>query len=164
MLFITRVCYSCLILLGVIFSSPFWGVGVLVLQTLVVVVWLRLFQVSLWSSFLLFLVFLGGILVVFIYICGLAGDREVDSSYLDLWKSLSCLLLVVIVFKVGSEINFFLYFQELNREESYDTVAISLYRRSSILVFSFIVLYLFLALLSVVKLIDRLGGPLRKTG
>lgn len=142
------------------------GLGLL-LQTILICCTTGLSNISFWFSYILFLIFLGGILVLFIYITSLASN--------EIFKP-SIILIIVIIFArlTGLVINFIdpillpqiplikiaTYLKTVPYSNDLSLVA-TIYNSTNINITIFIVFYLLLTLIVVVKITDTFFGPLR---
>lgn len=124
-----------------------------------------------WFSYILFLVFLGGLLVLFIYVTRLASNEIFSISITTLIPIIigSGILFIVLIILDPSFITFGTNnFENLNfintplyQEESTNSLT-KLYNGPTRLITLTLVLYLFLTLIAVVKITKINQGPLRK--
>nr|YP_009627152.1 NADH dehydrogenase subunit 6 [Artemia sinica]QCC61943.1 NADH dehydrogenase subunit 6 [Artemia sinica] len=128
----------------------------LFLQTLLICVLLK--KISLWISLILFLIFLGGILVMFIYVSSLSANEKFSIELTSLlWAVPTIVVSMVILNKTSTTMNTPLVYQcttdymVINFNISY----------ISLLTYSFVVVYLFLALLLVIDFLNSNSKPLR---
>ena len=105
-----------------------------------------------WFLYLLVLVFLGGVIVLIIYIRTLAANEKFKN--LKSYWGLS-ILLVPFILKVPINLSHF-------KISSSMVSILSLYHYSNFSLLVFLILYLLLALVCVVKLIKFEAGPLIK--
>lgn len=128
----------------------------LFLQTLLICVLLK--KISLWISLILFLIFLGGILVIFIYVSSLSANEKFSIELTSLlWTVPTIVVSMVILNKTRTTINTPLIYQCTT---DYIVVNFNI-RYLSLLTYSFVVVYLFLALLLVIDFLNRNRKPLR---
>nr|UEK25922.1 NADH dehydrogenase subunit 6 [Hemigrapsus takanoi] len=138
----------------------------LFIQTVLISITIGIFNFSFWFSYILFLVFLGGMLVLFIYVASLASNESFSFSLLSFLFFLS----------ITSMLTFFLawldpFITSLNSSTSSSlTYFIStpfiinwVYNTPSMVFTIFIVSYLLLMLIIVVKIVNLFKGPLRLT-
>jgi len=107
-----------------------------------------------WMSYLVILLFLGGIIILFIYICTLISNlkRFVKNSY-------DFIFFPIIVSFILRNIVYFQYW-DLNFEIKQSTISI-LYIKSNFLLISICVIYLLLVLIIRVKLSQKFKGRLK---
>lgn len=145
--------------LVIIILPPLLITGVLIFQTVRVAVFLGHTLESLWPSYLLFIVFLGGVLVLFVYICSLIGDLRVKHSVLRvIFWLLGTGLLIGGLFRGLTE--GFMIYGCLGRGWG-AVIGFTMFGTSITIIFILAVTYLLLALLVVVRLIRSPKGPLR---
>nr|WHU31473.1 NADH dehydrogenase subunit 6 [Claassenia xucheni] len=142
----------------------------LLVQTLFICLVTGFTTQSFWFSYILFLVFLGGLLVLFIYVTSLASNELFSLSTSNLLFSLTLLsMTLAFLFFTDSFI-----WSHLN--QSYDMLALSnppiqaeeactpltkLYNNPTSLITLMLALYLFLTLIAVVQITQVFAGPLR---
>lgn len=141
------------------------------LQTLVICLLTGFITQSFWFSYILFLVFLGGLLVLFIYVTSLASNEIFSLStklllcvLFPLRVGIMLCLLTDATFWTTSLLNsdirnvFILnnYFEEAAPS------LIKLYNQPTGYITLILVLYLFLTLIAVVKITSIFAGPLRQ--
>lgn len=134
-------------------------VSLLIIQSLFVVVYIGLIN-RLWYSYVLFLVFLGGILVIFIYISSLSSDIKLENFYNDFKNIIVCLIVVLglLVINTNTQRNIVQSIVYTNDDSTiYQIVSFTRYS-----LYLFVVGYLLLALYCVCWLVKKVEGPLRK--
>lgn len=137
------------------------------MQTLLICLLIGSINENFWFSYILFLTFLGGILVIFIYITSLASNEIFNFSIKILLIIIIISVIILINFKINiiSEIlnlnNIFINFSsEINNKETIKTT-IKLYNFPSNLNSILIINYLLFTLIVSVKITDFYHGPLR---
>nr|QTJ29941.1 NADH dehydrogenase subunit 6 [Graphium mullah chungianus] len=127
---------------------------------------------SYWFSYILFLVFLGGLLVLFIYVSSIASNELFQFNFL--MKIIFNFMLIMILFlsimfiynmnwlnfyfnyEMKNMMNFFLFFNNENK------INLSkLYNNQTYYMMMMMIIYLFITLVSVVKITNIFFGPLR---
>nr|UBI44049.1 NADH dehydrogenase subunit 6 [Leptomithrax sp. QNL-2021] len=139
---------------------------VLLTQTILISLSSGLNTHSFWFSYILFLIFLGGMLILFIYVASLASNEFFKFSYSYLFLSLSFIFLFT----------FLSFFLDLNISSPLNSLPISsisnpqnlimfiiswIYSYSIMKTTLFIIFYLLLTLIVVVKITNLFKGPLR---
>nr|YP_002650702.1 NADH dehydrogenase subunit 6 [Macrobrachium lanchesteri]ACN65742.1 NADH dehydrogenase subunit 6 [Macrobrachium lanchesteri] len=139
----------------------------LILQTILICVSAGLLSKFMWFSYILFLIFLGATLVLFIYVASLASNETFKLSI----KMISAFILplsVVIILplidqmmtftKDSTELSFLTNFQDMQSTQ----MSLSyMYNPTTATLTSLIIMYLLLTLIVVVKLSSTFYGPLR---
>lgn len=126
-----------------------------------------------WFSYILFLTFLGGLLVLFIYISRIASNELFKNNFLI--KKFFFIRLIIILlsrilfisklnwinFTFNDEINNFFYNLFFNNENKINLS--KLYNNQTFLIIIIIIIYLFITLVTVVKITNIFFGPLRSS-
>nr|QCX31801.1 NADH dehydrogenase subunit 6 [Upogebia affinis] len=139
----------------------------LLLQTTLICSCSGMMMPSFWFSYILFLIFLGGMLVLFIYVTSLASNEPFTfslSSSMILMLFIPTLSMVFIfsdplitLENQSNSTNIYL-FNSLNLTMALTS---SIYNQSTMMFTIFIVIYLLLTLFAVVKITNMFFGPLR---
>uniref|UniRef100_A0AAU7BAG6 NADH-ubiquinone oxidoreductase chain 6 n=1 Tax=Pachyrhamma longipes TaxID=3073453 RepID=A0AAU7BAG6_9ORTH len=151
-------------------SHPMMMMFTIILQTLMICLLTGFISQSFWFSYILFLVFLGGMLVLFIYITSLASNEMfyIQTKYLIV---LSLIPIIVLFFFIDP---FLLLPTSINNDMTtliendlytYSEMNFSLnklFNESTNIITLMLVLYLFLTLIMVVKITNIFQGPLRQ--
>nr|YP_009919036.1 NADH dehydrogenase subunit 6 [Hylemya vagans]QMP96629.1 NADH dehydrogenase subunit 6 [Hylemya vagans] len=142
---------------------------ILLIQTMMVCLTSGLMTKSFWFSYILFLVFLGGMLVLFIYITSLASNEMFSFSIKLLFTSLMIFMLMIMMLffmdknmllqymnteiKTISNINSYLMenYLSLNKLYNYPTNLLTIMLMN----------YLLITLIVIVKITNLFKGPLR---
>lgn len=139
----------------------------LLIQTILICATTGISNTSFWFSYILFLIFLGGILVLFIYVTSLASNEIFSPSLTSLVFILPLLLISFILVFIDPiiltqpSINKSIIF---TKEAPYIidlSLVATIYNSTNINITIFIVFYLLLTLIVVVKITDTFFGPLR---
>ena len=123
---------------------------------------------SFWFSYILFLIFLGAMLVLFIYVASLASNEPFSFSFsltLGLFITIFIILLVLLLIDpLCLNSNVKIEDSRYSYQNYYQITPLllrTIYNNTSISLTLFIVLYLLLTLVAVVKITDTFFGPLR---
>nr|YP_009743924.1 NADH dehydrogenase subunit 6 [Protambulyx astygonus]QIE12693.1 NADH dehydrogenase subunit 6 [Protambulyx astygonus] len=124
-----------------------------------------------WFSYILFLTFLGGLLVLFIYICSIASNEMfIMSNNLKMIFILFMLMLPMILMMSNKNLNWmnlnnnlemnnFMNFMFFNNENKINMN--KLYNNYSSMLTMLLIIYLFITLIAIVKITNIFYGPLR---
>nr|YP_010952797.1 NADH dehydrogenase subunit 6 [Tetraloides heterodactylus]WMQ53217.1 NADH dehydrogenase subunit 6 [Tetraloides heterodactylus] len=138
----------------------------LLIQTILISMTAGLYTSSFWFSYILFMIFLGGMLVLFIYVASLASNEFFNFSLMTFFSFFFLLLSLI----------FFAYFLDPMLTSSKSSIFLSpintnlmstpsiiswIYSQPLMNFTLFIILYLLLTLLVVVKITNLFTGPLR---
>nr|AVN67516.1 NADH dehydrogenase subunit 6 [Pycnoscelus femapterus] len=136
---------------------------ILLLQTVMISIITGMMNQSFWFSYVLFLIFLGGMLVLFIYITSLASNEMFSMSTKILFSSILISLSIMTMMKLQLNIknqenmNFL-----INNSMTY-TLLIKLYSTPTSIITILLATYLFLTLIATVKITSIFKGPLRQS-
>nr|QNE85580.1 NADH dehydrogenase subunit 6 [Pegomya bicolor] len=140
----------------------------LLIQTTIICLTLGLMTKSFWFSYILFLVFIGGMLVLFIYVTSLASNEMFSFSIKLMIISISIFLMMMtlLLFIDKFEIQFSnLEIQSIYNMNSYmmeNSLSLNkLYNYPTNLLTILLMNYLFITLIAVVKITNLFKGPLR---
>nr|AVN67568.1 NADH dehydrogenase subunit 6 [Rhyparobia sp. B054] len=135
----------------------------LLIQTTLIVLITGMMSQSFWFSYILFLIFLGGMLVLFIYVTSLASNEMFTlSTYLIIMSMMLTPLLIYTFYEsynMKSQENLTFNFM-LNSQ--LNLPLIKLYNLPTNIITIILASYLFLTLIAVVKITDIFVGPLRQ--
>nr|YP_010131263.1 NADH dehydrogenase subunit 6 [Pantala flavescens]QPQ74970.1 NADH dehydrogenase subunit 6 [Pantala flavescens]QPZ75911.1 NADH dehydrogenase subunit 6 [Pantala flavescens]UPX00830.1 NADH dehydrogenase subunit 6 [Pantala flavescens] len=135
----------------------------LLLQTIMMCILMSSMSYTSWFSYILFLVFLGGMLVLFIYMTSIASNEMFKkSSYFMSFIALSFTFIIIIALSM----DLFMVTTPVTEMFLSDTTAkkfvmTPLYNNPSSLITTFMVMYLFLTLIVIVSITKFNQGPLR---
>uniref|UniRef100_UPI0030038CAE NADH dehydrogenase subunit 6 n=1 Tax=Gnathophyllum americanum TaxID=390955 RepID=UPI0030038CAE len=144
----------------------------IILQTVLICVLTTITSHSPWFSYILFLIFLGAVLVVFSYIAALASNEKFKLSVKMYMLSLIGLLLssplIILLSPLNSNLKLsqippsFNKFLNLNTHHLPTTLE-KMYNTSFTPTTMFIIIYLLITLVIVVNMAPTSAGPLRKS-
>ncbi len=141
---------------------------ILLIQTVLISFITGIMAQRFWFSYILFLVFLGGILVLFIYVTSLASNEIFNFSFKLIIITLVCISVFLILRLLVDRIEFtFINNQELNNNifklVAHDNTKsiYKLYNFPTNWITCFIISYLLFTLIVVVKITNFFYGPLR---
>nr|YP_010312084.1 NADH dehydrogenase subunit 6 [Creophilus maxillosus]ULF02570.1 NADH dehydrogenase subunit 6 [Creophilus maxillosus] len=136
---------------------------ILLIQTILVALMSGLMSSNFWFSYILFLIMIGGMLVLFIYMTSIASNEKFSFSiYMALFIIIMMMTMFIIMLMDNS------FFNLMNYSENFDfkylfsmNLSKFLNYPSNIILFMMII-YLFITLIAVVKITDIKFGPLRQ--
>nr|ASU45996.1 NADH dehydrogenase subunit 6 [Schistocerca quisqueya] len=151
-------------------SHPMSMMLFIILQTFLVGLMTGTMMESYWLSYILFLTFLGGMLVLFIYITSIASNEMFQPKSITMIITLMMWMFIMttlIMFDMMMFMDFFKNTETMNINNSinYQEMTMSLeklYNSPTFIITMMMMIYLFLALLAVVKITNINQGPIRK--
>nr|YP_010946853.1 NADH dehydrogenase subunit 6 [Rhabdoblatta nigrovittata]WGO57610.1 NADH dehydrogenase subunit 6 [Rhabdoblatta nigrovittata] len=137
---------------------------VLLMQTTLISIITGMSTQSFWFSYVLFLIFLGGMLVLFIYVTSLASNEMFTMSTKLIMLSFMTLPAFYLIY--NNYMNSFMNQETLNFTiiNNYTSLPlIKLYNNPTSIITIMLATYLFLTLIAVVKITNIFKGPLRQS-
>nr|QWV61265.1 NADH dehydrogenase subunit 6 [Dudusa sphingiformis] len=151
--------------------------GLLILmQTLLTCILTGMFIKTYWFSYILFLTFLGGLLVLFIYVSSIASNElfKFSFKFKMMWLIIFMMIMIIqlIFFNNLTWMNFSnnnldmnnllnMYFNLNNLEIKINLN--KLYNNQTFLMMMMMIIYLFITLITVVKITNIFFGPIRSS-
>nr|AUN45071.1 NADH dehydrogenase subunit 6 [Aegla aff. longirostri MHT-2018] len=140
----------------------------LLMQTILVSITSGLINKSFWFSYILFLIFLGAMLVLFIYVASLASNEQfnfkIQTSIIISVASFCLMMIFIFLDSLSISNKIFIPFSSsttLMKTEITSSLTSSIYNLPSSSFTLFIIMYLLLTLLVVVKVMKVFSSPLR---
>nr|WHL46484.1 NADH dehydrogenase subunit 6 [Phalera takasagoensis] len=156
------------------FNNPLSMGLMILLQTLLTCLLSGMMIKTYWFSYILFLTFLGGLLVLFIYVSSIASNELFNMSIIMKSFFFICLLIIFMIqifymnnlmwmnFSKNSDMeNFMNMYINMNIENKINLN--KLYNNQTFLLMMMLVIYLFITLIAVVKITNIFYGPLRSS-
>nr|ADD62154.1 NADH dehydrogenase subunit 6 [Takobia yixiani] len=166
MMQVMLVLLVCVSLFFMFLSHPVSMGLTLIMHALLVGVTAGLLSGSLWFSYILFLVFLGGVLVLYIYMTSLASNEKFSTNFTlaggGLVLMISCMLGVVVATPHLGGVEFLHGTSDFNSSDFGSWVTMSkLYDVNSFVLTTFLVVYLLFVLLVCAEVAGTHRGALR---
>nr|ASU45999.1 NADH dehydrogenase subunit 6 [Schistocerca nitens caribbeana] len=151
-------------------SHPMSMMLFIILQTFLVGLMTGTMMESYWLSYILFLTFLGGMLVLFIYITSIASNEMFQPKSITMIITLTMWMLIMLMLIMLDMMMFMDFFKNnetmnISNSINYQEMTMSfekLYNSPTFIITMMMMIYLFLALLAVVKITNINQGPIRK--
>nr|UFP92265.1 NADH dehydrogenase subunit 6 [Nomadacris japonica] len=151
-------------------SHPMSMMLFIILQTFLVGLMTGTMMESYWLSYILFLTFLGGNTSFIIYITSIASNEMFQPKSITMIMTLTMWMLIMstlIILDMMMFMDFFKNTETMNIDKSinYQEMTMSLeklYNSPTFIITMMMMIYLFLALLAVVKITNINQGPIRK--
>nr|YP_009995321.1 NADH dehydrogenase subunit 6 [Ochthebius atriceps]QNP09724.1 NADH dehydrogenase subunit 6 [Ochthebius atriceps] len=136
---------------------------ILMMQTIMISIITGLLNFNFWFSYILFLIMIGGMLVLFIYMTSIASNEKFKfNNKLTLVLMILNIIMNMLIILID---NYFIKINNLNFNFNFKSNYMMLSKffniPSNIIMFMMII-YLFITLIAVVKITDFKLGPLRQ--
>nr|YP_009328105.1 NADH dehydrogenase subunit 6 [Trigonidium sjostedti]APD14952.1 NADH dehydrogenase subunit 6 [Trigonidium sjostedti] len=159
---------STLNFLFIMSSHPMLITLIIIIQTLMLCLLMNFFSLSLWFSYILFLTFLGGMLILFIYITSLASNEKFSINPIKMFISSSIIMIsmltLLFLFNMNNSIlmnqDTMILQNFLIQTESPNNLNI-LYNKPNYFITLMMVMYLLITLIIVVYISNPKMGSLR---
>nr|QNV11832.1 NADH dehydrogenase subunit 6 [Sinodendron cylindricum] len=146
----------------ILLNHPFSMGATLLYATSIVAFITGLLSYNFWYSYLLFLIMIGGMLVLFIYMTSVASNEKFKFSNKISIMMMSMVTLMTLSFIIDS---FYSLLNNQNLMTTNNYINLSLIKFINIptnLILVLIIIYLFITLVAIVKITDIKHGPLRQ--
>nr|YP_010996567.1 NADH dehydrogenase subunit 6 [Dasyhippus peipingensis]WPE03603.1 NADH dehydrogenase subunit 6 [Dasyhippus peipingensis] len=142
----------------------------IIIQTFIVGLMTGMMMESFWLSYILFLTFLGGMLVLFIYITSIASNELFKPKSIILIISMIMVIIYMLILIIVDKMMFLDSIKNtettnINNSINYKEMTMSLeklYNKPTSIITMMMMIYLFLTLVAVVKIVNINQGPIRK--
>lgn len=144
---------------------------ILIIQVILTCYTMGIFTENFWMSYIVFLTFLGGILILFIYVASLASNEiftpQLKNHLYFTSISLFILILIIIIIMTGTKI-FFIndLFVELEHywknRENLILIIKNLYNPPSYMITIILITYLIITMIVIINIVSLFIGPLRR--
>nr|YP_010744972.1 NADH dehydrogenase subunit 6 [Trioza frangulae]WET58372.1 NADH dehydrogenase subunit 6 [Trioza frangulae] len=130
----------------------------ILIQTILICFITRILTFSSWMPLTMFLVMVGGLMIIFIYVASVCSNKKFNMIKTKLYLFYTFIPLVII-FNQSLPINFF---DSIQLSDNFNFEFIKLFMPVNLSSSMFMFLYLLIALIIMVNLLNVSKGPLRK--
>nr|YP_009185863.1 NADH dehydrogenase subunit 6 [Liogluta microptera]ALO70662.1 NADH deshydrogenase subunit 6 [Liogluta microptera] len=162
MLMMLNFCFS---MIFTLLNHPMTMGLILLIQTIIISMITGMLNTNFWFSYILFLIMIGGMLVLFIYMTSIASNEMFNYSN----KTMITLFIITFTFMFIYILmdNFllninFLYLENYFNISSNSNSLMKYFNYPSMMMIFFMIIYLFITLVAVVKITKIEFGPLRQ--
>nr|YP_010737657.1 NADH dehydrogenase subunit 6 [Themus regalis]WEQ71794.1 NADH dehydrogenase subunit 6 [Themus regalis] len=137
----------------------------LLAQTIVISLTTGLMALNFWMSFLIFLVMIGGMLILFMYMTSIASNEKFifSKSLFFITMMYSALFLIIVNFKNSNPFPIKnIDSMELVKFSTYEFSPNKYFMNNSKFILSILIIYLFITLIAIVNISNNTFGPLRQ--
>nr|ALO77314.1 NADH deshydrogenase subunit 6 [Byrrhinus sp. BYR01] len=140
----------------------------LLIQTLITALCTGFFSLNFWFSYIIFLIMIGGMLVLFIYMTSIAANEKFIYSNKTMIIMMMILFMSIIMFIMNDEITQMnnlpiLEMMNMNSNAKFSLYLSKFVNYPSNVILITLMIYLFITLIAVVKITNIKYGPLRQT-
>nr|AXI98685.1 NADH dehydrogenase subunit 6 [Pseudoniphargus pityusensis] len=157
---------ACSMILSLMFlleSSPLFLSVMIILQTITLALIITLYTMSSWFSFMLLMIYLSGMMIIFIYVSSMASNEffRFNTRLLPLMTILSFTFILLIYTSISFKPAESLNFMDLNLTQISTLKTMKMYSSSLFTMTILLIIYLLLAMIMVVKNSSFSEGPMR---
>nr|YP_010491875.1 NADH dehydrogenase subunit 6 [Ontholestes orientalis]UWM92661.1 NADH dehydrogenase subunit 6 [Ontholestes orientalis] len=136
----------------------------MLIQTILVSLISGILNMNFWFSYILFLIMIGGMLVLFIYMTSIASNEKFKFSNTLLLFMIFMFMMTMIMYMLMDNMFFYMisYSENLHSSYNYNTNLNKFLNYPSNIILFMMIIYLFITLIAVVKITDIKFGPLRQ--
>nr|WPN89801.1 NADH dehydrogenase subunit 6 [Fenusa sp. 1 GYN-2023a] len=141
----------------------------LMIQTLTVVISTGMLSFNFWYSYMLFLVMIGGLIIMFIYLASLSSNMKFKFNMNHLMKNMIMTMMIFfLIYKMNTNFNMINYEMmnmielEMDKNMMMKMSLMKLYNKPTNLMMILIINYLLITMFIIVKITNIKMGPLRK--
>nr|WRO44751.1 NADH dehydrogenase subunit 6 [Habronychus sp. 1 XYG-2024a]WRO45061.1 NADH dehydrogenase subunit 6 [Habronychus sp. 2 XYG-2024a] len=138
----------------------------LLIQTIVIAMITGLMSLNFWISYLLFLVMVGGMLILFMYMTSIASNEKFSFSKSLLISSFLMIVLMIIFLIINTKTEFYPFKNidsiEFTKFSTYEISPNKYFINNSKFILSILIVYLFITLIAIVNISSNSSGPLRQ--
>nr|ALO70388.1 NADH deshydrogenase subunit 6 [Bisnius sordidus] len=137
----------------------------LLMQTLMITLLTGILNMNFWFSYILFLIMIGGMLILFIYMTSIASNEKFKFSILLTLMMMTLFTIMIIIYLMMDK-NFIMsasFSKSFNESYELSFNMIKFFNYPSNIILFMMIIYLFITLIAVVKITDIKFGPLRQT-
>nr|QNP10133.1 NADH dehydrogenase subunit 6 [Ochthebius paradoxus] len=162
MLFMFLLLNIILSIMFIFMTHPLSMGAILLLQTIMISLITGFLNLNFWFSYILFLIMIGGMLVLFIYMTSIASNEKFKFN-----KNLFLMLIMITLIMILLLINMDMFLSMIQMINSYISSTMNylnlskFYNKPSNMIMFMMIIYLLITLIAVVKITDFNAGPLR---
>nr|YP_010586092.1 NADH dehydrogenase subunit 6 [Ceraclea indistincta]UZZ43828.1 NADH dehydrogenase subunit 6 [Ceraclea indistincta] len=161
MFYMFLILYTMVNLILMFISSPMMMMMMMILQIINMSIIIGLINKSFWYSYILFLIIIGGLMVLFIYMTSLISNNiyKFNMKKMIFISMILMLMILILIIKYNPNINNIIPIQFMNNLNN--NTLMKIYNNYSMMMIFLMMNYLFFALLVSTKIINLFYGPLR---
>nr|AXS65397.1 NADH dehydrogenase subunit 6 [Cucujoidea sp. 15 KM-2017] len=139
---------------------------ILLIQTIIISLMTGLMNLNFWFSYMIFLIMVGGMLVLFMYMTNVASNEKFIYSFkMNIFIVTSMITFVIFLIMDYYFFNFNMNNQLMLKMNNFSNISLSMNKYFNFpmnMIYSLLIIYLFITLIAVVKITDINYGPLRQ--
>nr|AML26004.1 NADH dehydrogenase subunit 6 [Staphylinidae sp. BMNH 1274240] len=134
---------------------------ILLMQTTLIALITGNLCMNFWFSYILFLIMIGGMLILFIYMTSIASNEKFKFSYSHIMFFIPAMLIMMYMISINKEY-LFTFNNNLNISNNFDLNLNKYINFPSNIIMIMMIIYLLITLIAIVKITNFKSGPLRQ--
>nr|YP_010411505.1 NADH dehydrogenase subunit 6 [Pissodes yunnanensis]URP30506.1 NADH dehydrogenase subunit 6 [Pissodes yunnanensis] len=160
------ICNWMLSMIFIFLNHPLSLGCVLLLQTILISLSTGFLYYNFWFSYILFMIMIGGMLIMFIYMTSIASNEKFSlPKNLIIFTSLLGMIFLLIIISQDNFYSKFLSMNFMNMSQSIKLINLTLnkyYNYPNMQIMIILMIYLFITLIAIVKITNKSPGTLRQ--
>nr|YP_009185980.1 NADH dehydrogenase subunit 6 [Sepedophilus bipunctatus]ALO70928.1 NADH deshydrogenase subunit 6 [Sepedophilus bipunctatus] len=152
----------CLSLLFYFLKHPLTMGLTLIIQTLIISMITGMYSLNYWFSYILFLIMVGGMLVLFIYMTSIASNEKFSFSLYLTTFTMIILMITMTYLSLTKSFNWKLGLLNSMITYKFEMLLIKFLEIPLLLIFILMIIYLLMTLIAIVKITNFKNGPIRQ--
>nr|APX40951.1 NADH dehydrogenase subunit 6 [Galeruca luctuosa] len=157
---------SIISILSIFMNHPLTCGLMLLMQTILISLMSSLLSLNYWYSYILFLIMIGGMLILFIYMTSIASNEKFKFNFNIMIILMMSLIILWIFFMMdqfySNMMNQIIDMKYLNFNQNLYFSMMKYFNFPNYLIMIMMIIYLFITLIATVKITNFLYGPLRQ--
>nr|AKM70050.1 NADH dehydrogenase subunit 6 [Eucallipterus tiliae] len=142
-------------------KSPLSSNLIILLQSILLTMMINLIMKTSWISFMLFILYISGLMIIFLYISSIAfNELNINKNYMTSLTKMLLISLLFFMIKLMLPLEMFKYENNFNYEDNY--YIMNMMNMPNNLMIYFIMLILFFMLILIIWLLKNNKGPMRQ--
>nr|AXS66628.1 NADH dehydrogenase subunit 6 [Curculionoidea sp. 2 KM-2017] len=139
---------------------------ILLMQSIMISLIIGYFYLNFWFSYILFLVMIGGMLVMFIYMTSIASNEKFSIPKYMMMMIISIMTIFMLMFFIDNYYSNILNYMNINMSQSSTNIILSplskFFNAPNMQMMIILMIYLFMTLIATVKIVGKNFGTLRQ--
>uniref|UniRef100_A0AAU8AT77 NADH-ubiquinone oxidoreductase chain 6 n=1 Tax=Pyrocoelia amplissima TaxID=370598 RepID=A0AAU8AT77_9COLE len=140
---------------------------ILLMQTTLISMYTSIMGINSWFSYILFLVMVGGMLILFTYMTSVASNEMFKHSNILMMMMMMASLSLIIIIMMKKSIMYYFMFNNIDsltfkNQENFSIMLLKYLSFPTMLIWLMLIIYLLITMIAVVKITMIKYGPLRQ--
>nr|YP_009675766.1 NADH dehydrogenase subunit 6 [Aphis citricidus]QDD68881.1 NADH dehydrogenase subunit 6 [Aphis citricidus] len=142
-------------------KSPISSNLIILMQTMILTLMINMINKTAWISFLIFILYIGGLMIIFLYISSIAfNEFNINKNYKNILLKLILLTMFIFYFKLNFNMENFYYENKFIFEDNFNLI--NMFMMPNNLMIYLIIFILFFMLILIIWMLKINKGPIRQ--